>query len=73
MAIVDSIVEVFNFIGSLLSTIIEGITGIISIIKSILNLLLSITRILPSPLYPCFITFITLYSTIFIYKLFRKG
>ena len=69
----DAIYEVFNFISSVLSTIIEGISGLTSILGSLLNLILSICRILPNPLYPCFISFLTLYSTIFIYKIIRKG
>lgn len=73
MDIFQPVIDVFSFIASVLSIIVEGITGISSIIRSILDLLLSITRILPNPLYPCLVSFITLYSVIFIYKLVRKG
>ena len=67
------IVDFFGFVGSLLSTIIDGITGLTSIVYSIIELLISITRILPNPLYPCLLAFLSVYSTIFIYKLVRKG
>lgn len=67
------VVDFFNFVGSLLTTISEGITGVISIVSSIINLIINITRILPSPLYPCFLSFLVIYNTIFIYKLFRQG
>lgn len=73
MQFLQPVVDFFNFVGSLLNTIVEGISGLVSIISSIVNLLISFTRILPSPLYPCFLTFISLYSTIFVYKIFRKG
>ena len=73
MEFLQPVVDFFNFVGSVLSTIIDGITGLTSIIIAIINLLLSITRILPSPLYPCLIVFLGLYSTIFIYKIIRKG
>jgi len=73
MEIFQPVIDFFNFVGSLLNTIKEGIIGLISIIGSIINLLISITRILPSPLYPCLLAFLGLYSTIFIYKIFRKG
>ena len=65
--------EVFDFINSVLSTIIEGIYGTIRIIGSIFNLIISITRILPNPLYSCLLGFLTLYVTIFTYKIIRKG
>lgn len=67
------VIDFFNFVGSVLSTVIDGITGLTSIIASIINLLISITSILPSPLYPCLLTFLSVYSTIFIYKIIRKG
>lgn len=67
------VIDFFNFIGSLLGTIASGISGVISICGSIISLILSITRILPSPLYPCFLAFVTLFSTILVYKIFRKG
>lgn len=73
MDFLQPVVDVFNFILSILSTIIDGITGITSILLSIFNLILSICRILPNPLYPCFMLFISLYSTIFVYKIVRKG
>lgn len=73
MEIFQPVIDFFNFIGTLLSTIADGITGVISIIGSVIQLILSITRILPSPLYPCFLVFVGLYSTIFVYKIFRKG
>lgn len=73
MDIFQPVIDFFNFIGGLISTIAEGITGIISIVISVINLLISITRILPSPLYPCLLVFLSLYSVIFVYKIFRQG
>ena len=67
------VIDVFDFIVSILSTIVEGITGITLIIKNLISLLLSITRILPDPLYPCLFVFLSIYSTIFIFKIVRKG
>lgn len=69
----EAIFSVFNFINSILSTIIKGIRGTIDIINSVINLLISITRIIPNPLYGAFIVFITLYGIIFTYKIFRQG
>ena len=71
--IFDPIVDLISFIGSIFSAIYEGIYGLISIFTSFFNLLFSIIRILPNPLYPCFLTFLTLISTIIVYKIFRKG
>lgn len=67
------VIDFFDFVGSVLSTIIDGISGLCSIVASIIQLIISITRILPSPLYPCLLVFLTLYSTIFIYKIIRQG
>lgn len=72
MEIFQPVIDFFSFVGSFLNTITEGITGLISIVNSIINLIISITRILPSPLYPCLLVFLTLYSTIFIYKIIRN-
>ena len=69
----EAIYSFFNFVGSLISTISDGITGTISILSSIINLIVSITKILPSPLYPCLLTFLSVYATIFVYKIIRKG
>lgn len=69
----DPVVEFFGFVGSVLSTIIQGITGLSTIIISIIELIISITRILPNPLYPCLLAFLSVYSTILIYKLIREG
>ena len=69
----DPVVEFFGFIGSVLSTIIQGITGLTTILISTIELIISITRILPNPLYPCLLAFLSVYSTILIYKLIRKG
>ena len=73
MVILDVIGKVFDFIYSLLDTIIDGIFGIVEIISSLIELIISITKILPNPLYPCLLVFLSLYSVIFIYKIFRKG
>ena len=69
----DSVFAVFDFIGSILSTIVDGISGTVSIITSLINLIFSIIKILPSPLYQCAYVFISLYLVIFTYKIFRKG
>ena len=67
------VIDVFSFIGSILSSIIDGIYGTIQIISSLFELILSIFRIFPNPLYACLLTFVSIYSVIFIYKIFRKG
>lgn len=73
MSIFDPLFEVINFIGQVFGIIFDGIYGIISIIESIFELVLSICRIIPNPLYPCFMTFLYVYLTIFTYKIIRKG
>lgn len=73
MDIFQPIIDVFNFIVSILQTIIDGIYGVVSIIGNIIKLILSLCRILPDPLYGTFLVFVSLYGTIFIYKIFRKG
>ena len=73
MEIFDSVVAVFNFIGDLLQTIIEGITGIGIIFTHIFNLLFSIITILPTQLYLITYTFLGIFSILYVYKLFRKG
>lgn len=73
MDIFQPIIDVFDFISSILSTIINGISGVLSIFASILNFLNTIMRILPNPYYPCFLAFISVYGAIFTYKIFRKG
>ena len=67
------VVDVFNFIASVIGTIIDGIQGLTDILYSIIELILAITRILPNPLYPCLISFLGVYTTIFIYKIIRQG
>lgn len=67
------VIDVFNFIASVINTIISGINGLTDILYSVIELILSITRILPNPLYPCLLTFLGVYSTIFIYKIIRQG
>lgn len=69
----DSVKSIFDFIYSIFDTIIQGIYGVISIITNFISLVGSIIRILPNPLYPCFLVFINLYLVIFVYKIFRKG
>ena len=73
MDFLDSIVAVFDFIYSVFSTIVDGIYGIISLVTSLINLVINITKILPNPLYPCFIVFVNLYLVIFTYQIIRKG
>lgn len=61
------VVDVFNFIVSILQTIINGIYGVVSIIGNIIKLILSLCRILPDPLYSTFwflFLFMVLYSFI---------
>lgn len=73
MDIFDSVVAVFNFIYSLLTTIIDGIYGTIQVITAIVNLLFNIIRLLPDPLYSTLYFFISLYIVIFTYKITRQG
>ena len=69
----DSVKAIFDFIYSVFDTIVQGINGIISIITSLIGLVLNIAKLLPSPLYPCFVIFVNLYLVIYIYHIFRKG
>lgn len=73
MDIFQPIIDFFNFLNSFITTIAEGISGIVSIFGSIFGLLNSILRILPSPLYPTLMAFLPSISMVLIYKLFRKG
>lgn len=73
MEFLESISAVFDFIYSVFDTIVKGIYGIISLITSLVNLVINITKILPNPLYPCFIVFVNLYLVIFTYQIIRKG
>lgn len=73
MEIFQPVIDFFNFLGGILNTIVKGISGLTSIITSIINLIISITRILPSPLYPCLLSFLGIYLTIFLYKIIRQG
>ena len=68
-----SVISVFQFIFSLLQTIIEGVWGIYKIILNIPKTIDSILHIMPIQLYAPFSTFLTLYFIIMIFKLFRKG
>ena len=67
------VIDVFNFIGGILQSIIDGVYGCISIITSVFQLVNSLIGLLPNPLYGVCVTTIYLYSIIFTYKLFRKG
>lgn len=73
MDIFDPIIQVFQFIVTLLDTIINGIVGILAIIGGLLDIFEQIFKILPNPLYPCFLTFLAVYLAIFTYKIFRQG
>ena len=73
MDIFSPLVDLFNFIGSIFQTIYDGITGIITILSNIIELIFNIIGILPQPLYNCLFTFVSLYLIIFTYKIFRKG
>lgn len=73
MEIFQPIIDVFNFIYSILETIIKGIYGCVEIVISLFEMIVEITRIIPDPLYTLFIVFVNLYFTIAVYKIFRKG
>lgn len=70
---IESVKAVFDFIYSLLSTIIEAINGITLIFENIFTIIFNIIRVFPTSMYLIIFTFISLYLTIIIYKLFRKG
>lgn len=63
----------FNFINSILQSILDIIDAFTVIFNYILELILKITYILPYPLYPCLVAFLGVYLSIIIYKLCRKG
>ena len=67
------VIDVFNFIYSILDTIIKGITGCVGIVVSLVDIVVEIARIIPEPLYTVFMIFFDLYIVIATYKLFRKG
>lgn len=69
----DSILAIFDFIYSIFDTIIQGIYGCIELVTSIVNLIINITKIIPSPMYQCLLAFLSLFIVIFSYKIFRKG
>ena len=73
----DTIISIiggfFDFINTILSTITEAIAGIIVIYNSIMDLFIKMTYVLPQPLYIVFMSFLSLYCAILIYKLLRKG
>lgn len=71
MDIFKGLVAVFDFIYSLLDTIINGIRGITSIITNIINLILSLIRILPTSLYLITFSFVGVFSVVFIFKLIK--
>lgn len=70
---IDSITAVFDFIYSVLSTIITAISGITNLIYNIFGLVFDFAQILPGELYIIFNVFEVLFITILIYKLIRKG
>lgn len=73
MSIFEPIADVLNYIGSVFQLVYDAIEGTISIINSIFDLIISITRIIPYPMYPCLMAFLGIYFTIFTYKIIRKG
>lgn len=73
MEFLKSVGLVFDFIYSIFENIVNGIYGTIDIIRSIVELIFNITKILPNPLYGTLYTFLTLFLVIFTYKIFRKG
>lgn len=73
MEIFQPVIDVFNFIASILDTIIKGIYGIIAIITSLLDIFIDIGRILPHPLSSTFVAFLGVWSVLVAFKIFRKG
>lgn len=71
--IFDLIFGFFSFINTIIETISDTIGGIILLIGHLGELILSITYIIPYPLYPCFMSFQIVFWSIFTYKLLRKG
>ena len=69
----DPIIEFFNFLATIIGTIINGIYGIINIINGIVNLLFKIIGILPDNLSIISYVFVSLFSLILTYKIIRKG
>lgn len=69
----DSLISVFNWIGSFFNTIVETVTSIINILASLFTLIFQIIFIFPSPLYEILFSFISFISIIYVYKIFRKG
>lgn len=67
------VIDFFQFIGTILSTIVEGITGITLLIGGLIGLFYSLITILPGPLSIITYTFVNLFNVILIYKLIRKG
>ena len=64
----NTIFQVFSFIFSILSDIINGVLGIGIILINLSGILISLVRILPEPIFSAFITFLACYIAIVIYK-----
>lgn len=69
----DPIVEFFQFVSTIIGTIINGIYGIISIITGVFNLIYKVIGILPDNLSMVTYIFTNLYLLILTYKIIRKG
>lgn len=69
----DPIVEFFQFVSTIIGTIIKGIYGIVSIITGLFSLIYKVIGILPDNLAMVTYIFVGLYSLILTYKIFRKG
>ena len=68
----DTIVAVFDFLYSILDIIIQGIKGITSLIYNVVMLFNNVVKVLPTPLYVASISFIGVFTSIFIFKLINK-
>lgn len=69
----DPIIDFFGFISTIIGTIINGIYGIVNIIKGITNIIIRVIGVLPDNLAMITYIFVSLFSLILTYKIFRKG
>lgn len=69
----DPIVEFFQFISTLIETLVNGIYGIINIITGLFDLIIKIIGVLPDSLAMITYIFISIFTLILTYKIVRKG
>lgn len=69
----NPIVEFFQFISTIIGTIINGIYGIVNIITGVINIIIKVIGVLPDNLSMITYIFVSLFSVILTYKIFRKG